>query len=316
METGTAAQLLGLNRGGLRAGQRLQFTDHVGDLWWVSKCGRPTLVPGDILWCRSEYTHLPQQVMLFISWCQPVGCGGALTGRGAMHCTLAHKLIGTVCPLLLLLQDEQDSRCIDGSLLRQLELVRSARLLRLALICQDLADSMTAINDITGRHTVGAGRHTVVTHTASHTWLPAEALCPHCCVFQAVPHSLYLPPRQPKAHPTANTSCCCTCRAQCCCLTRFCCGVSLAASVFWLQRVATRASTTQWCSAVQACCQQLSARTSTGEHEQEGSRRGVGQWHHGEAPAQQVSSKLFSQLSGCRQPFGCAYMPAATALRL
>jgi hypothetical protein len=49
----------------------------------------------------------------------------------------------------LLLQDE-GGQCIDGSLLRQLQLLRSARLLRLALICQDLADSMTAINDITG----------------------------------------------------------------------------------------------------------------------------------------------------------------------
>lgn len=52
--------------------------------------------------------------------------------------------------LRLLLQDEQDKQCIDGGLLRQLQLLRSARLLRLALICQDLADSMTAINDITG----------------------------------------------------------------------------------------------------------------------------------------------------------------------
>jgi hypothetical protein len=49
-----------------------------------------------------------------------------------------------------LLQDEQDGQYIDSSLLRQLQLLRSARLLRLALICQDLADSMTAINDITG----------------------------------------------------------------------------------------------------------------------------------------------------------------------
>jgi hypothetical protein len=34
-----------------------------------------------------------------------------------------------------------------------------------------------------------------------------------------------------------------------------------------LQTGVTRASTTQWCSAVQACCQQLSAHTSTGARE-------------------------------------------------
>jgi hypothetical protein len=54
------------------------------------------------------------------------------------------------------MQDEQGGQCIDSSLLRQLQLLRSARLLRLALICQDLADSMTAINDITGGRARGA----------------------------------------------------------------------------------------------------------------------------------------------------------------
>jgi hypothetical protein len=39
---------------------------------------------------------------------------------------------------------------VDGSLLRQLQLLHSARALRVGLICQDLADSMMAINDITG----------------------------------------------------------------------------------------------------------------------------------------------------------------------
>eukprot|EP00775_Hariotina_reticulata_P012699 gene12699-12830_t len=48
---------------------------------------------------------------------------------------------------------ESSGQCVDSSLLRQLQLLRSARALRVALICQDLADSMMAINDITdGRY--------------------------------------------------------------------------------------------------------------------------------------------------------------------
>jgi hypothetical protein len=40
--------------------------------------------------------------------------------------------------------------CAEPGLLRQLELLRSAKLLRLAFICQDMADGLMAVNDITG----------------------------------------------------------------------------------------------------------------------------------------------------------------------
>lgn len=44
--------------------------------------------------------------------------------------------------------------CQEPGLLRQLDLLRSAKVLRLALICQDMADGLMAVNDITG---VGVG---------------------------------------------------------------------------------------------------------------------------------------------------------------
>lgn len=40
--------------------------------------------------------------------------------------------------------------CFEPGLLKQLDLLRSAKLLRLALICQDMADGLMAVNDITG----------------------------------------------------------------------------------------------------------------------------------------------------------------------
>lgn len=40
--------------------------------------------------------------------------------------------------------------CEDPGLLRQLDLLRTAKLMRLALICQDMADGLMAVNDITG----------------------------------------------------------------------------------------------------------------------------------------------------------------------
>lgn len=48
---------------------------------------------------------------------------------------------------------QEDGSCQDPGLLRQLELMRSAKLLRLALICQDMADGLMAVNDITGERT-------------------------------------------------------------------------------------------------------------------------------------------------------------------
>jgi len=48
---------------------------------------------------------------------------------------------------------QEDGSCQDPGLLRQLELMRSAKLLRLALICQDMADGLMAVNDITGEIT-------------------------------------------------------------------------------------------------------------------------------------------------------------------
>lgn len=40
--------------------------------------------------------------------------------------------------------------CEEPGLLRQLELMRTAKLMRLALICQDMADGLMTVNDITG----------------------------------------------------------------------------------------------------------------------------------------------------------------------
>jgi hypothetical protein len=82
----------------------------------------------------------------------------------------------------LLLQDEQDRQCIDSSLLRQLHLLRSARLLRLALICQDLADSMTALNDITGAAARQRQRRTCISPAAGHS--AAAQRKGACCTMQ------------------------------------------------------------------------------------------------------------------------------------
>lgn len=40
--------------------------------------------------------------------------------------------------------------CEEPGLLRQVDLLRSAKLMRLAFICQDMADGLMAVNDITG----------------------------------------------------------------------------------------------------------------------------------------------------------------------
>jgi hypothetical protein len=48
----------------------------------------------------------------------------------------------------------QEDGCVDVSLVKQVQMLRSARLLRLALIAQDLADSLLALSDITGREGV------------------------------------------------------------------------------------------------------------------------------------------------------------------
>ena len=45
---------------------------------------------------------------------------------------------------------QEDGVCEEPGLLRQLDLLRSARLMRLAFICQDMADGLMAVNDITG----------------------------------------------------------------------------------------------------------------------------------------------------------------------
>ncbi|KAF8069640.1 PEX11A [Scenedesmus sp. PABB004] len=62
-------------------------------------------------------------------------------------------------------KDVDGGGCVDGGLLRQLELVRLARVLRLALICQDLADSMGAINDLADGRIAGFN-HPVVLSVA------------------------------------------------------------------------------------------------------------------------------------------------------
>lgn len=48
--------------------------------------------------------------------------------------------------------------CEEPGLLRQLELLRAAKLMRLALICQDMADGLMAVNDITGGGCYREGR--------------------------------------------------------------------------------------------------------------------------------------------------------------
>lgn len=48
--------------------------------------------------------------------------------------------------------------CEEPGLLRQLELLHAAKLMRLALICQDMADGLMAVNDITGGGCYREGR--------------------------------------------------------------------------------------------------------------------------------------------------------------
>jgi hypothetical protein len=86
-----------------------------------------------------------QLCLVFGAFMSQACCWGLLEACNAQLTTHGCGVLAVLLP-----QDENDKQCIDGSLLRQLQLLRSARLLRLALICQDLADSMTAINDITG----------------------------------------------------------------------------------------------------------------------------------------------------------------------
>lgn len=52
---------------------------------------------------------------------------------------------------MCMLAAQEDGVCEEPGLLRQLELLRTAKLMRLAFICQDLADGLMAVNDITGR---------------------------------------------------------------------------------------------------------------------------------------------------------------------
>jgi hypothetical protein len=51
---------------------------------------------------------------------------------------------------MCVLATQEDGVCEEPGLLRQLELLRTAKLMRLAFICQDLADGLMAVNDITG----------------------------------------------------------------------------------------------------------------------------------------------------------------------
>ncbi|WIA29960.1 hypothetical protein OEZ86_000058 [Tetradesmus obliquus] len=93
--------------------------------------------------------HQEKAVAKASAWAEVLGYMGSI----ALSCHKLQQLniqeAALARKLEALMKDEQDKQCIDGGLLRQLQLLRSARLLRLALICQDLADSMTAINDIT-----------------------------------------------------------------------------------------------------------------------------------------------------------------------
>ncbi|KAF6260492.1 peroxisomal biogenesis factor 11 [Scenedesmus sp. NREL 46B-D3] len=93
--------------------------------------------------------HQQQAVARASAWAEVLGYMGSI----ALACHKLQQLSIQEAQLArkvtALIKDEQDRQCIDGGLLRQLQVLRSARLLRLALICQDLADSMSAINDIT-----------------------------------------------------------------------------------------------------------------------------------------------------------------------
>eukprot|EP00882_Tetradesmus_deserticola_P016822 GHRQ01017987.1.p1 GENE.GHRQ01017987.1~~GHRQ01017987.1.p1 ORF type:complete len:219 (+),score=79.11 GHRQ01017987.1:208-864(+) len=100
--------------------------------------------------------HQERAVAKASAWAEVLGYVGSIALSSHKLQQLSAQEAQLARKVQALMKDEQDGQCIDGSLLRQLQLLRSARLLRLALICQDLADSMTAVNDITGEARAGA----------------------------------------------------------------------------------------------------------------------------------------------------------------
>jgi hypothetical protein len=171
------------------------------------------------------------------------GCAGGLDSSGqhrgeaapasSGHAPQAWLLLNCIFPLLLFVPARQeDGVCEDPGLLRQLELLRAAKLMRLALICQDMADGMMAVNDITG----GTGC------VGGHTGRGGE---------------------RDRRHSVGLAVRACV-RARGVSASRL---MSHVACAVLLQMAGTRASTILWCSAARACCQQRSAHTSIGARE-------------------------------------------------
>eukprot|EP00878_Enallax_costatus_P010388 GHUV01010841.1.p1 GENE.GHUV01010841.1~~GHUV01010841.1.p1 ORF type:complete len:217 (+),score=52.11 GHUV01010841.1:287-937(+) len=94
--------------------------------------------------------HNESSVSKVSAWAEVVGYAANIILSLNKYQQLVHQEQALARKIDSLWKDSVDGSTVDPSLTAQLSLLRSARLLRLALIVQDLADSMTAINDITG----------------------------------------------------------------------------------------------------------------------------------------------------------------------
>eukprot|EP00878_Enallax_costatus_P026434 GHUV01028367.1.p1 GENE.GHUV01028367.1~~GHUV01028367.1.p1 ORF type:complete len:229 (+),score=55.22 GHUV01028367.1:247-933(+) len=102
--------------------------------------------------------HNESSVSKVSAWAEVVGYAANIILSLNKYQQLVHQEQALARKIDSLWKDSVDGSTVDPSLTAQLSLLRSARLLRLALIVQDLADSMTAINDITG------GRYRGINH--------------------------------------------------------------------------------------------------------------------------------------------------------
>jgi len=128
----------------------------LGALQIVSSCGEGMYYFLDqYLWLlKTGFIKVPKQQEKTI---QKVSAWSEAIGYVANIIISCHKLrqlqVQELALRLKLRHDYKEDGCVDVSLLKQVQMLRSARLLRLALIAQDLADSLLALHDITdGRY--------------------------------------------------------------------------------------------------------------------------------------------------------------------